>query len=312
MDLIKAMQTFAKVAELGSFSRAAEALDLPNATVSQRVSQLEEHLGVKLLVRTTRRVSLSDEGTAYFDWSQRLLGEITEVEDRLRGRVGSPRGRIRVDVPASAGRHVIAPALPGFLERYPGITVELGSSDRPVDLILESVDCVIRGGNVLDESLVARKLGEFPVITCASPAYLGRFGTPASPQALEGHRAVNFFSAKTGKAMPLDFTIDGRVEETPLPHRVGTNDADTYRALVVEGLGIGQFPSSGVVLDALADGRLVRILEAWDPEPFPLFVMYPRNRHLSVRVRAFVDWAMALYAEVFRGGPPSASVVAGR
>jgi LysR family transcriptional regulator for bpeEF and oprC len=165
---------------------------------------------------------------------------------------------------------------------------------------------------VLDESLVARKLGEFPVITCASPAYLGRFGTPASPQALEGHRAVNFFSAKTGKAMPLDFTIDGRVEETPLPHRVGTNDADTYRALVVEGLGIGQFPSSGVVLDALADGRLVRILEAWDPEPFPLFVMYPRNRHLSARVRAFVDWAMALYAEVFRGGPPSASDVAGR
>lgn len=293
------MQTFAKVAELESFSRAARALQLPNASVSTRVSQLEDRLGVKLFTRTTRRVRLTDEGVAYLEWSRRLLGEVEEVEDQLRGRAKRPRGRIRVDVPASAGRHVIAPALPAFLSRYPEITVELGCTDRPVDLIAEGVDCVIRGGNVEDESLVARRLGEFEVVTCASPDYLSRMGTPGSPLDLEAHRAVNFFSAKTGKVMPLEFRIDGVQQEVDVAHQVGTNDADTYLMLVLQGMGIGQFPKSSLVLDAINAGRIVQVLEEWRPGRFPLYVVYPRNRHLSARVRAFVDWVVELYSELF-------------
>lgn len=294
------MQTFAKVAELESFSQAAQALRLPNASVSTRVAQLEERIGVKLFTRTTRRVRLTDEGAAYLEWARRLLAEIGEIEDQLRGRARKPRGRIRVDVPASAGRHVIAPALPAFLERYPEITVELGCTDRPVDLIAEGVDCVIRGGKVEDELLVARRLGEFEVITCASPDYLSRFGIPESPLALEGHRAVNFYSAKTGKVMPLDFMIDGVVQEVDVKHQVGTNDADAYLALVLQGMGIGQFPKSRLILDAINAGTLVQVMNEWRPEGFPLYVVYPRNRHLSARVRAFVDWVIELYSDIFR------------
>lgn len=294
------MQTFAKVAELESFSQAALALRLPNATVSMRVAQLEERLGVKLFTRTTRRVRLTDEGAAYLEWARRLLSEIGEVEDQLRGCARKPRGRIRVDVPASAGRQIIAPALPAFLERYPEITVELGCTDRLVDLIAEGVDCVIRGGKVEDELLVARRLGEFEVITCASPSYLSRFGIPESPLALEEHRAVNFYSAKTGKVMPLDFTINGVVQEVDVKHQVGTNDADAYLSLVVQGMGIGQFPKNKQILDAINAGMLVQVMNEWRPKGFPLYVVYPRNRHLSARVRAFVDWVIELYSDIFR------------
>lgn len=294
------MQTFAKVAELESFSQTAQALNLPNASVSTRVSQLEDHLGVKLFSRTTRRVKLTDEGQVYVEWARRLIAEIGEVEDQLRGRARKPRGRIRVDVPASAGRHVIAPALPDFLARYPEITVDLGCTDRPVDLISEGVDCVIRGGKVEDDLLVARLLGDFEVITCASPDYLARHGVPQTPLALEGHKGVNFFSAKTGRVMPLDFTIDGQVEPIELAHHVGTNDADTYMALALQGLGLAQFPRSQLVMDAIDSGRLVQVLTQWRPASFPLYVVYPRNRHLSARVRVFVDWAIELYTGIFR------------
>jgi len=299
MDLFSAMQTVVKVAELGSFSQAAQALQLPNASVSARVARLEDRLGVKLFSRTTRQVRLTEEGAAYLEWAQRLLAEIGEVEDQLRGRHRKPRGRIRVDVPASAGRHVIAPALPDFLERYPDITVDLGCTDRPVDLVAEGVDCAIRGGGVVDEGLVARRLGTFQVITCAAPAYLARHGVPESPRALDGHRAVNFFSAKTGKVMPLEFQVDGHAETIDLKHQAGTNDADTYLALVEQGLGLAQFPLSGLTVRALAEGRLVEVLADWRPEGFPLFVVYARNRHLGARVRAFVDWSVELYTRIF-------------
>ncbi len=299
MDLLNAMQTFEKVAELGSFSQAALALGLPNASVSTRVSQLEDRLGVKLFARTTRRVRLTDEGAVYLEWARRLLAEIDEVEDRLRGRVHKPRGRIRIDVPASAGRHVIGPALPEFFRRYPDITVDMGCTDRAVDLISEGVDCVVRGGAVSDEMLVARRLGCYKVITCAAPGYLARFGIPSSPEVLGEHRAVNFFSAKSGKVLPLEFMLNGEMQTVPMSSQVGTNDADAYMALALQGLGIAQFPRTRTVMEALAAGRLVQVLEPWRPDDFQMFVVYPRNRHLSARVRAFVDWIVEVYAELF-------------
>lgn len=299
MDRLIAMQTFVQVAELGSFSKAAETLKLPNATVSTRVAQLEEHLQVKLLARTTRRVNLTEDGAAYLERVQRLLNDLGEIESQLSGAAQSPRGRLRVDVPAAAGRHVLAPALPDFVARYPGIALELGSSDRPVDLIVEGVDCVIRGGLVHDEQLVARRLGAFEVVTCAAPSYLAHNGTPATPDDLIHHRAVNFFSAKTGRTFAFDFERDGQTREVDVVGHVSANDADTHVALTLAGLGVAQCPRTRVLAEHIQAGRLVPILTDWSAGSLPLFVMYPRNRHLSARVRVFVEWVIALYRSKF-------------
>jgi LysR family transcriptional regulator, regulator for bpeEF and oprC len=299
MDKLRAMQTFALVAELGSFTKAANALQLPNASVSTLVAQLEAHLQTKLLARTTRRLSLTDDGAAYLERVQRLLTDVDELESQLTGARTSPRGRLRVDVPAAAGRHVIANALPSFFAKYPDITIDIGSSDRPVDLVMEGVDCVIRGGTVHDESLVARKLGAFKVITCAAPSYLKQHGTPLSINDVQQkHEAVNFFSAKTGKFFTFDFenTATGNVS-FQLPHQAAANDADTHIALTCAGLGLAQLPLTSHVHSLIKEGSLVQVLAGWSAGELPLFVMYPRNRHLSARLRAFVDWVVALYAK---------------
>jgi LysR family transcriptional regulator, regulator for bpeEF and oprC len=301
MDRLIAMQTFALVSELGSFSKAAEALQVPNATVSTRISQLEAHLQVKLLSRTTRRLSLTEDGSAYLERTQRLLHDLDELEAQVTGDVAAPKGRLRIDVPAAAGRHVLAPHLPEFFKRYPGITLDIGSSDRPVDLITEGVDCVIRGGAVHDEQLVARKLGAFEVITCAAPAYLKQHGIPKSPADLQSssHQAVNFFSAKTGRAFSFDFEKNGEALEVMLPHHASANDADTQMALCLQGLGLMQYPRTQALQDMLDSGALVQVLTGWSAGSLSLYVMYPRNRHLSARVRVFVDWVVALYAVKF-------------
>ena len=293
------MHTFALVAELGSFTKAANALQLPNASVSTLVAQLEAHLQTKLLARTTRRLSLTDDGAAYLERVQRLLGDVDELETQLRGAHTSPRGRLRVDVPAAAGRHVIAAALPQFFAKHPDISIDIGSSDRPVDLVMEGVDCVIRGGAVHDESLVARKLGAFKVITCAAPSYLKQHGTPLNVEDVQTqHIAVNFFSAKTGKVFALDFEdAQGHNIAVQLAHRVAANDADTHVALACAGLGLVQLPLTRYVKDLLDNGSLVQVLRDLNAGELPLYVMYPRNRHLSARLRAFVDWVVALYAQ---------------
>ena len=299
MDKLRAMQTFALVAELGSFTKAAHALQLPNASVSTLVAQLEAHLQTKLLARTTRRLSLTDDGAAYLERVQRLLADVNELEGELRGAHTSPRGRLRVDVPAAAGRHVIAAALPQFFAQHPGISIDLGSTDRPVDLVVEGVDCVIRGGAVHDELLVGRKLGAFTVITCASPGYLKKYGTPMTVQDVQGHHtAVNFFSAKTGKVFAFDFQ-DGIAasQSITLAHQAAANDADTQVALACAGLGLAQLPLTDQIKSLLDGGQLVRVLAHLDSGELPLYVMYPRNRHLSARLRVFVDWVVALYAQ---------------
>jgi LysR family transcriptional regulator, regulator for bpeEF and oprC len=297
MDKLRAMQTFALVAQLGSFTKAAHALQLPNASVSTLVAQLEAHLQTKLLARTTRRLSLTDDGAAYLERVQRLLTEVDELETQLKGAHTSPRGRLRIDVPAAAGRHVIAAALPNFFAKHPDISIDIGSSDRPVDLVMEGVDCVIRGGAVHDESLVARKLGAFKVITCAAPAYLEKHGTPGTVAQLQLHHvAVNFFSAKTGRIFALDFADDSAQNiALQLTHQVAANDADTHIALACAGLGIAQLPLTRYVRELLEQGHLVQVLSQFDAGELPLYVMYPRNRHLSARLRVFVDWVVELY-----------------
>jgi LysR family transcriptional regulator, regulator for bpeEF and oprC len=300
MDRLRALQAFARVAELGSFTRAAEQLKWPKASVTILVQQLEEHLSIKLLHRTTRRLTLTDDGTAYLEGVQRLLADIDELDGAVASRRISPRGRLRVDVPAAAGRQVIAPALPEFFVRYPEIQLELGSTDRPVDLIAEGIDCVIRGGTVHDETLVARPLGVFRTITCAAPSYLEARGVPRTPADVAQHHSVDFFSAKTGRAYPFDFAgADGATVQVRGLTRVAANDADTQVAAVVAGLGLAQLPLTLHVDGLVQSGQLVAVLTDHHAGGLPLQVLYPRNRHLSARVRAFVDWVVALYGRKF-------------
>jgi LysR family transcriptional regulator, regulator for bpeEF and oprC len=307
IDRLKAMEVFARVAELGSFTQAADALSMPKPTVSVLVRDLETHLGVRLLNRTTRRLSLTPDGVAYLERANLLLREIGELETQVRGATVTPAGRLRVDVAAAFGRHVLMPALPEFLARYPEINIEVGSTDRPVDLVREGVDCVVRGGNVFDESLVAKKLGALEVITCAAPSYLATFGTPKKLSDLDRHIFVNYFSTKTGRIFPFEFKTRGRdavMQEISRPHRVAANDADSYIAAGVAGMGLIQSPMTRFVREHLAAGRLVRVMEKFDCGQLPMVAMYPRNRHLSARIRAFVDWVAEVFAREFETPAP--------
>lgn len=302
VDRYKAMEVFTRVVDLGSFTAAATALHMPKARVTTVVQELEAHLGVRLLNRTTRTLSLTDDGALYHQRALAMVQDMGELEGTLRRAVATPAGRLRVDVPAAVGRHVISPALPEFFKRYPDMVLELGSTDRPVDLVAEGVDCVIRGGLVHDETLVARPLGRLAVVTCAAPSYLAQYGTPKTLEDLEQHRFVNFHSAKTGRVFPFEFSKDGDVRQVHRPHWVSCNDADSHMGAVLAGLGLSQPPLTRRTCALLANGDLVRVLPDWQPEALPMMVLYPRNRHLTAKVRAFADWVAEVFKAEFAAG----------
>lgn len=293
MDRFQAMQVFVRVVEAGSFTRAAELAHLPKATVTNLIKGLESHLGTRLLNRTTRKVSVTADGAAYYERCVRILTEVEETESTLSRAKASPRGLLRVDVPATFGRRFLVPALPAFFEQYPDIRLKLGCSDRPVDLVEEGVDCVVRGGEQPDAALVARRVATIDFITCASPAYLERYGEPIHPAELKRHRCVNYFSAKTGQVFPWDFTRDGERIELALEGPIALNDGEAYLEAGIAGLGIIQ---TTPFFAARAGASLVRILPDWKSDSLPVWVLYPQNRHLSTKVRVFVDWIAELFA----------------
>lgn len=294
------MSVFVRVVDCGGFTRAADMLRMPKATVTTLVQGLEAHLGVKLLNRTTRRVSVTPDGAAYYERCVRILAEVEDTETVLRRTHGAVSGRLRVDVPATFGRRMLMPALPDFVTRYPDVRLEVGCGDRPVDLIEEGVDCVVRGGDPGDESLVARRVGQLDFVVCATPAYLARHGVPAHPRDLTQHRCVNYFSSKTGRIFPWDFTRDGERIELVLDGPVAANDGEAYLAAGLAGLGVFMATAPDIA-DPLAAGAVRQVLADWRNDPLPIFVMYPQNRHLSAKVRAFVDWVAELVAARARG-----------
>lgn len=296
MDRFQAMEVFARVVELGGFTKASDSLHLPKATVTNLVQALEAHLRVRLLHRTTRQVRVTPDGAAYYERVVRILQEVQETEAQVANATATPSGRLRIDVPGSVGRRVITPALPTFFEKYPDIALEMGCTDRPVDLVEEGVDCVIRGGDLHDESLVARRIGEMKIVTVASPSYLAKHGTPKRPEELKDHIVVNYFSSRTGKVFDLDFTKDGERINIAGRHHVAVNDGDAYTAAGLAGLGILQVPTLHVQ-EHIASGELVIVLGEWLADGLPLYVMYPQNRHLSAKVRVFVEWVSDLFAE---------------
>ncbi len=301
MDRVLAMQAFIRVVDSGSFTAAAEALGMPKATLTRGVQELEAHLRTQLLNRTTRRVGVTPDGALYYERASRLLAELDELEGSLNRQGRAPHGKLRVDLPGTIGRTMIIPALPDFYARYPDIQLELGVSDRPVDLLAERVDCVLRGGEISDPTLVARRIGAFELLVCATPRYLERHGTPTHPAQLNEARfpVVQYFSARTGQVIPDTLRRGDEVVEVRGQARLAVNDGDAYMAAALADLGV-MVGASVMVEPLLASGQLVRLFPDWELERIPLYIAFPPNRHLSTRLRVFVDWVVELMGQVDR------------
>ncbi len=301
MDQLAAMRAFVRVVEAGTFTRAAMTLGMPKPTLTKLVQSLEAHIRTKLLNRTTRRVSVTPDGAAYYERVVRLINDLDELDGSMTSSQGKPSGRLRVDVGAAMAVLIIVPALPDFHARYPDIQLDLGVSDRPVDIVGENVDCVVRAGSIADQSLIARRIGSHRFVTCAAPSYIQRYGEPTHPRDLEGaHRVVGFFKARSGRSQPLLFTDKDERYEISARSVVCVNDGNAYVAAGLAGLGVLQAPTF-MVEDHLASGALRRVLTSWGSHNLPVHVVYPPNRHISNRVRVFVDWVAELLGEARTG-----------
>ncbi|MFJ5456650.1 LysR family transcriptional regulator [Pectobacterium sp. CHL-2024] len=289
MDRIQAMQIFIRVAEAGSFVRAAEALSLPASTVTSTIKSLEKYLQVRLLNRTTRRVSLTPEGLQYLSECREILSLIEHVESGLKDSVRRPQGRLRVDMPGGIAHFIVMPNLKDFYRLYPDIYLMIGVSDRQVNLVQEGVDCVIRTGELNNSTLVARPLGRFRWITCASPDYLREYGIPDSPEALSQHRAIHYFSGSARRADELHFLRGTETLSVPVKGNAAVNETGLYIKMCLDGFGLAQLAES-IVFENLQEGRLVEVMADWQPPSVPVTLLYPHQRFLSPAVRAFADW----------------------
>lgn len=298
MDRFDAMQAFVRVVETGSFTKAAATLHMSKTTVTQLVQQLEARLRVRLLNRTTRKVNVTADGAAYYERVVRLLVDMDDAETSLSSASMAPRGRLRVDVPSPLARMLLIPALPGFFARYPEIQLTVGVSDRIVDIIGENVDCVVRGGEIADQSLVARHVGDLKLGIYATPGYLQRFGTPVHPRELEEsrHNTVGFLWFRTGKALPYAMQRgEERMEAHGRP-QLTVDDGNAYLAAGLAGLGIIWLPQY-MARPHLASGELQPLFEDWQMAPMPMYLAFPPNRHVSAKMRVFIDWMIELFAE---------------
>lgn len=291
MDKLHAMTAFVRIADAGSITAAADAMDLSQPALVRTLAGLERALGVRLINRTTRRMALTDEGRDYYARCRAILTAVEEAETRLSARRGAPTGRLRITASVPFGRRFVAPVVTGFLARHPGLLIELLLLDRVIDLIEEGVDVAIRIASLPDSTMVAVPIGHARRIVVASPALLARSGTPKQPKALADGPAVSF----TGLVSPAEWTLrQGRATvRVPVQSALVTNQIDTAVQACVEGLGWGQFFDYHV-MDEVRAGRLVRILAAHESAPTPAHIVYPQARLLSANVRAFVDFAAPL------------------
>jgi LysR family transcriptional regulator for bpeEF and oprC len=288
------MQVFTRVVDANSFTLAADNLGLPRATVTTAIQNLERQLRVRLLNRTTRRVSLTPDGAAYYERCVRILADVEEAEASFHDVARGPKGRLRIDTVPSIGRLILIPALCEFHTRYPDIELAIGMGDRPVDMVQEAVDCVIRVGELQDSSMVAKRIGTFESVTCAAPAYLERHGEPATIEQLQNHRAVHFFSSRTGRIIDWSFMVQGVATDVKVNGVVSVNDSEAYVACGVQGFGLIQ-PPRYMVAPYLQSGALREVLTDWSPPSMPISAVYLHNRHLSPKVRVFVDWVAELF-----------------
>jgi DNA-binding transcriptional LysR family regulator len=292
MNHLDAMTAFVRVAELQSFTAAAASLGLPQSSASQAVSQLEAHLKVQLLYRTTRRVQLTHDGQAYYERCREVLAELDEL-DAMFEQKRDLTGILRVDMPVSLARNFLVPRLPEFLDRHPGLEIELSCTDRRVDVVAEGFDCVIRVGALADSALMARPLGLMHMGNYASPAYLARHGEPKTLDDLAGHRLIHYALHLGSRPFGFEYLENGEYKIIDMPGRITVNNTEAFSSAALAGLGILQSPRTGNRRH-VAEGRLVEILPQYQAEPLPVALVYPRRRHQARRVRAFMDWVTGI------------------
>ncbi|HEK1685232.1 TPA: LysR family transcriptional regulator [Pseudomonas putida] len=295
-DRLEAMRAFCRIVEVGSFSRAAESLNLAKTTVSGQVQALENLLGIKLLHRTTRKVSTTTEGAAYYQRARAILEDVNELEASASQSCGAVRGRVKVEMPSPVGILLVVPALPDFVAKFPDIVLDVRCSERVVDLVQEGVDCAIRGGHVADQDLVCRPIGVMRFCFCAAPSYLASAPPLQVPADLPRHRHLGFkFPATDRRYIPTltrgdeHFTLDH-------PPAMYFNSGSATAAAVVAGLGVAFLPRAEAEVH-IRSGQLVEVLSDWQMGTMPMSFVYPPTRALSARVRAFADWVTALMAE---------------
>ncbi|HVJ41149.1 MAG TPA: LysR family transcriptional regulator [Dongiaceae bacterium] len=297
MEKLDAMRLFTRIVEQRSFTLAAQNLGIPRSTVTDAVKQLEARLGVRLLQRTTRHVSPTLDGEAYYRRCITIIADIDDAEGAFSG--AKPKGPLRVNAHGTLARHFIMPGLPRFLREYPEVELYIGEADRLVDLIREGIDCAVRVGELADSDLVARRIATLEEVTCAAPDYLNRFGMPARIDELAEHRMVGFHSTKSGKLLPLEFTVDDTIRTVTLQTTLSVNGAENLVAAARLGLGLIQVPRYHVEAD-FAQRTLVPVLPQHPPSPSPVSLLYPQNRQLSPRVRVFSDWLAHEFTECDR------------
>ncbi|WP_293392920.1 LysR family transcriptional regulator [Nevskia sp.] len=297
MDRFDAMRVFIRIVERRSFSRAADDLGVPRSSVTDAVKGLEARLGVRLLQRTTRQVSPTLDGEAYY---QRCVSLIADLEDAEGVFIGAkPFGLVRVDVHGTQARHFLLPGLPRFRAMYPDIRLHFGEAHQPVDLIREGFDCLLRTGELTDSNLIARRLAMLDRGTFASPDYLQRFGTPSSPDDLDRHEMIGLLASDTSEVIPLTFQVEGSIRRLTLPAMITVTGPETNVAAACLGLGLIQVPRYRVVSE-LASGVLVEVLANTPPTPLPVHALYSHKRQLSPRVRVFIDWVAEQYRDSAR------------
>ena len=290
MDRFDALRIFVRIVERRSFSLAATDLGMPRSSVTRGIQQLEARLGVRLLRRTTRHVTPTPDGQAYYQRCLAVMADLDEADAACAG--ATPQGLVRIDVHGTLARFFLLPSLRRLFDRYPGIRLHVGEADRSVDPIREGVDCMLRVGEPSDSSMIGRRVGVLEQGTYASPEYLARLGTPDTPGDLAGHQMVGFTASSAGLAQPLEFRTGSECMPVMLPHLVSVANPETNVAAALLGLGLVQVPRYRVAAN-LAAGTLVEVLAGFAPPPLSVYVLYPERRPLSPRARTIIDWLAA-------------------
>jgi DNA-binding transcriptional LysR family regulator len=293
MDRYHSMQVFVRVAQLSSFTKAAESLGMPKASVSTHVQQLETHVKARLFQRTTRTVKLTQDGLQFYQRCLDILGDFEEAETMFQGLNTDISGRVRIDMPTRLAKNVIIPNLAAFLKKYPKLEIELSSTDRKVDIIQEGFDCIIRIGNLADSEFIVRSLGEYQIINCVSPEYISRMGKPQSLKDLSKHHLVHYVSTLGARSDGFEYFEDGKYKTLKMNGAVTVNNTDAYLEACLGGLGIIQVPAV-TIEKYLNKGSLIRVLKKYVAEPMPISLIYPNRRHIPRRVQLVMDWMSEL------------------
>lgn len=289
MDRFEAMQRFVLVAQTGSFTRASEVLGLPKSSISSAIQSLETRLETRLFHRTTRRVTLTQDGDAYYYRCQTLLSELDALESQFQYQNDAVRGVLRVDVPSRFASTIIFPHLQEWLDTYPNVHVKISCSDHQINLIEEGVDCVVRVGELTESTLVARPLINYHIVNCASPEYIKKYGQPGKLSDLKNHVLIDYAPKMEAHPPMFEYVEGGKVKQFEMPSALTVNNTDAYLAACLSGLGIAQIPKIGA-WDHLKQGSLIPLLPTVEAEPMPVFLLYPTRRHIPKRLSLFMDW----------------------